>query len=347
MAKSAARRRSRPSRPSCPSCPSCRCCRASARWRCAGWRPSGPAWFASWWGSGRRRACRRPRSPRGWAPPSRRSPGSRRAPPTSACPPSSATRPPSAARSTGGCMAEQQRWPGGPSWPGEFPPPGEPGGPRIPGTPGVPGWPGVTPGGEPGPLPGTRVWMNPHADWQDRLYDRLLDKRIIMATGMLDDDAATRLSAQLLTLDADGDEPIRLELQNLRAELPAALTVMGILDVLRVPVHGCVSGEISGPALGVLACCPRRTGYPNASFMLSEPRLEFGGTASAVSAREQQVCRMLDTLYFKLADVTGRETDEIREDARRGHYLTTAQAIGYGLIQAQEATPRLDRPEPG
>ena len=43
--------------------------------------------------------------------------------------------------------------------------------------------------------------------------------------------------------------------------------------------------------------------------------------------------RMLDTLYFRLADVTGREVDEIREDARRGRTLTTGQAIGYGLIQ--------------
>jgi ATP-dependent Clp protease, protease subunit len=163
----------------------------------------------------------------------------------------------------------------------------------------------------------------------------------VLASGILDDDAAARLSAQLLTLDAEGNGPIRLELQNLRAELPAALTVMGVLDVLHAPVHGCVSGEITGPALGVLACCTRRTGYPNASLTLSEPRLEFAGTASAVSAREQQVCRMLDTLYFRLAEVTGRETDEIREDARRGHYLTTAQAIGYGIIQAQETRPRM------
>jgi ATP-dependent protease ClpP protease subunit len=50
--------------------------------------------------------------------------------------------------------------------------------------------------------------------------------------------------------------------------------------------------------------------------------------------------RMLDTLYFRLADVTGREVDEIREDARRGRTLTTGQAIGYGLIQRQETTPR-------
>jgi len=220
--------------------------------------------------------------------------------------------------------------------------PGDPlGPPSWPDPPFTPGWPPASPPAPaPGPVPPTRVWLDPHADWKGRLYERLLERRIVLAAGLLDDDAAARLSAQLLTLDAEGDKPIRLELQNLRAELPAALTVMGILDVLRVPVHGCVSGEIGGPALGVLACCTRRTGYPNASFMISEPRLEFRGTASAVSAREQQVCRMLDTLYFRLADVTGRETDEIREDARRGRLLTTAQAVGYGLIEAQEATPR-------
>jgi ATP-dependent Clp protease protease subunit len=184
------------------------------------------------------------------------------------------------------------------------------------------------------------VWLDPHADWKDKLYERLLEKRIVLASGMLDDDAAARLSAQLMTLDADGEDPIRLEMQNLRAELPAVLTVMGILDVLRAPVHACVSGEISGPALGVLASCPRRSGYPNASFTLTEPKLEFGGTVTALTAREQQVTRMLDTLYFRLADVTGREVDEIREDARRGRSLTTAQAIGYGLIQAQETRAR-------
>ncbi len=180
------------------------------------------------------------------------------------------------------------------------------------------------------------MWQDPNADWKGRLYERLLEKRIVLAAGILDDDAATRLSAQLLTLDAEQDKPIRLELQNLQAELPAALTVMGILDVLHAPVHACVSGEISGSALGVLACCPRRSGYPNASFTLTEPKVRFGGTATAISAREQQITRMLDTLYFRLADVTGREVDEIRDDARRSRMLTTSQAIGYGLIQAQE-----------
>jgi ATP-dependent Clp protease, protease subunit len=223
--------------------------------------------------------------------------------------------------------------------PGIPPRPGDPG---WPGTPLTPGWPSTPPPArsDPSPASPVRVWLDPLADWQASLYERLLKRRIVLASGILDDQAAARLSAQVLTLDAEGDEPIRLELQNLRAELAAALTVMGILDVLRVRVHGCVSGEISGPALGVLVSCARRTGYPNATFTLTEPRLEFGGTVTAVTARQQQMTRMLDTLYYKMAEVTGREVDEIREDSRGRRSLTTAQAIGYGLIQTQETNSR-------
>jgi ATP-dependent protease ClpP protease subunit len=231
--------------------------------------------------------------------------------------------------------------PGEPRWPGTPHTPDWPGTPHTPGRPRTPDWPASPPPATPEPLSASpvRVWPDPLADWQASLYEQLLARRIVLASGLLDDEAAARLSAQLLTLDAEGDKPIRLELQNLRAELGAALTVMGILDVLRVRVHARVSGEISGPALGVLASCPQRTGYPNAIFTLAEPRLQFGGTVTAVTARQQQLTRMLDTLYYRLADVTGREVDQIREDARGRRSLTTGQAIGYGLIQAQEATP--------
>ena len=216
---------------------------------------------------------------------------------------------------------------GGSGRPDEFPPPGQPYRPDEFPQPGGPGGPGG-----PGPVPPTRVWLDPHTAWQDTLYERLLAQRIVLASGVLDDDAATRLSAQLLTLDAEGDGPIRLELQNLRAELPAALTLMGVLDVMRAPVQAFASGETSGAALGVLASCPRRAAYPNASFTLSEPKLQFGGTVTAVTAREQQVRRMVDSLFYRIAEATGRPADEIREDARRSRTLTTAEALGYGLI---------------
>jgi ATP-dependent Clp protease, protease subunit len=234
-------------------------------------------------------------------------------------------------------------WPGRPDRPDEFPSPGQPGRPyplfpSPPGTPGTPA-PGDPGPGGPGPVPPTRVWLDPHTAWQDSLYERLMAQRIVLASGVLDDDAATRLSAQLLTLDAEGDGPIRLELQNLRAELPAALTVMGVLDVVRAPVHAFASGETGGAALGVLASCPRRAAYPNASFTLSEPKMQFGGTVTAVTAREQQARRMVDSLFYRIADAAGRPADEIREDARRNRTLTTAEAIGYGLITERVTKP--------
>jgi ATP-dependent Clp protease protease subunit len=186
-------------------------------------------------------------------------------------------------------------------------------------------------------LPPTRVWLDAAAGWQDKLYERLLERRIVLASGVLDEQAATRLSAQLLTLDAEGDGPIRLELQNLQSDLPAALTLVGVLDVVRAEIQAFASGETSGPALGVLASCPRRLAYPNASFTLSEPRLRFAGTATAVSAHEQQARRMVDTLFYRLAEATGRGAEEVHEDARRGRVLTVAEAIGYGLIHERAA----------
>lgn len=154
-----------------------------------------------------------------------------------------------------------------------------------------------------------------------------------MASGLLDGEAATRLSAQLLTLDAEGDDPIRLELQGLDAELAAALTVMGVLDVIGVPVRGRVSGLISGPALGVLAACDDRRGYPSAMLTLAEPRLQADGSAAELAVREQQLSGMLDALYFRLAEVSGHEVDEIRRDARATRTLTVGDAIDYGLLQ--------------
>src|ERR1700749_2161279 len=206
-------------------------------------------------------------------------------------------------------------------WPG----PAEPG-PQPPERPPFPGTPA------PGPVPPTRVWLDPHAGGQDSLSERLLEQRIVLASGVLDEAAATRLSAQLLTLDAEGDGPVRLELQNLPAELGAVLTLMGVLDVVRAEGRAFASGETGGATPGVLASCPRRLAYPNASFTLSEPRLRFGGTVTAVSAREQQARRMTDSLYYRIAEATGRDAEGVREDARRGRVLTVAEAIGYGLI---------------
>jgi ATP-dependent Clp protease protease subunit len=191
-----------------------------------------------------------------------------------------------------------------------------------------------------------RVWFDPRG-WPESLYERLLDRRIVMVHGNLDGDAATRLCAQLLTLDAEGTAPIRLEMQNLSAELPAALSVMGVLDVVRGPVTACAGGRIEGPALGVLAACRHRQAYPNALFVLSEPQVSFDGTVTALASQEEQARVMLDELFGRIAEATGREADHVRADARQNRLLRVPEAVEYGLVQGRatrRGLPGLARP---
>jgi ATP-dependent Clp protease, protease subunit len=183
------------------------------------------------------------------------------------------------------------------------------------------------------PRPGptrTQVWFAPPEPVG--IYEQLLQRRIVLASGQLTDETATRLCAQLLTLDAEGDAPIRFELQNLGADLTAAITLMGVLDTVGVPVRARVAGRMNGAALGVLAACPERAAYPNAVFAMSEPTVEFGGPVAVVAAREEQTRTMVDGLYERVAEASGHEVDEIRADARAYRVLTAAEAQRYGLV---------------
>jgi len=227
-------------------------------------------------------------------------------------------------------------WPAEPAPPGPTPPGPGPVPPFPP--PGPPPRPGRTPepsrpAQNPAMAP-VQVWIDPRG-WPGHLYDRLLDRRIVMAHGHLDGEAATRLAAQLLMLDAEGTAPIRLEMQNLSADLPAALSVMGILDVVRGPVTGYVGGRIEGSALGILAACRHRKAYPNALLVLSEPQVSFDGTVTALASREAQARAMLDELFGRVAEVTGREVAQVRADARRDKLFNVAEAIAYGLVESQ------------
>jgi ATP-dependent Clp protease protease subunit len=47
----------------------------------------------------------------------------------------------------------------------------------------------------------------------------------------------------------------------------------------------------------------------------------------------------VDAFYIRLAEVTGREVDEIRDDARSGRMLTAEQAREYGLIHDIAGAP--------
>jgi hypothetical protein len=90
--------------------------------------------------------------------------------------------------------------------------------------PGPPEIPPLRPPDRPAPKPILPSWLEPDPAGLDRdVADRLLEQRVIVVGGRLDDSVANRVAAQLLLLDARETDPITLHLACTDAELEASL----------------------------------------------------------------------------------------------------------------------------
>ena len=76
----------------------------------------------------------------------------------------------------------------------------------------------------------------------DVVARRLLAQRVVILHGPLDDFSVTRVSAELMTLDAGGDEPVTLRVDCGEAQLATALTLMDVIELMGVPVRRALPG---------------------------------------------------------------------------------------------------------
>ena len=189
-----------------------------------------------------------------------------------------------------------------------------------------PEFPGEPPGRRPRDEPTRSTPSGPSA------ADLLFDRRIVLANGRIDGDLATDLSARLIMLGGASDDPVAFHLRAPDAELEAAFAVADTIGILSCPVDVVVLGQAGGPALVVLAAGRRREMTPHATLLLTEPKTLAEGAASDVAIHEEEYRRKVEAFYIRLAEVTGREVEEIRDDAREGRMLTAEQAREYGLI---------------
>src|SRR5438876_3370613 len=167
------------------------------------------------------------------------------------------------------------------------------------------------------------------------LQEQFFERRIVVVTGRLDDDPATKAAAALLALDARGDRPIE---HSPDGALGAVFVLIDTADTLRSVLRILCRGQIGGPAIGVVAAADHCAAAPHARFHLSQPTARFGGTPEAIAAQSRQQQELLWKLYGRLARRTRRPAEEIAEDMRRGRHLDAREALDYGLID--EITPR-------
>lgn len=211
------------------------------------------------------------------------------------------------------------------SWPPEVPPlrppvpPSEPVPTRQPPAP------------APSRLPS---WEEPDERLVERdVYDRLLEHRIVVVGGRLDDELADRVAAQLLLLGRSR-EPVELHLTCPESDLAAALALADAVDLVAAPVHAIARGAVSGPAVAVLCAARRRLAHRNALFVLTVPAAPSGhGTAEQLQGLAEQHRRQTEQLLARLAGVTGHDLSDIEADLESRRLLTADEALDYGLVE--------------
>ena len=171
----------------------------------------------------------------------------------------------------------------------------------------------------------------------DVVHGELFARRIIMVRGVLDAQRASDAAAELMTLDALGDERIDLYLQSPGGPLEAAFTLMDTIDLVGVPVHVTCIGAVEASAVGVLAVGTHRRISPHARLRLVEPVATLQGRAADIERGADQHQQQLRQFQERLASATGRPVQHVEAAMRAGLYLDAAAALAHGL--ADEIVP--------
>ena len=180
---------------------------------------------------------------------------------------------------------------------------------------------------------------DPNENWHRSVRERLFAQRVAFLWGWLDDTTVNEVAAQLMTLDATGDEPVHLHLDSPGGTLGAALSLIDVIDLLGVELHATCVGQLVGPPVGVLAVAHQRRCTPHARFRLRDPEVEFQGPARDLEAFAAAHNDQLHRFRARLADAVRQPAERIARDMDAGRFLDADQALEYGLVDDICARP--------
>jgi ATP-dependent Clp protease protease subunit len=166
----------------------------------------------------------------------------------------------------------------------------------------------------------------------DVVARRLLAQRVVLLSGPLDDMSVTRVAAELMTLDADGDDPVTLRVDCGEADLAPALTLMDVVELMGVPVRALCLGQVGGGAVGVVAVCTHRAALPSTRFSLCEPTTQLEAHVRNVAQWVELRAGERRRFCERVGTAAGKTSDTVEADLERGRFLSADEAVAYGLL---------------
>jgi ATP-dependent Clp protease protease subunit len=172
----------------------------------------------------------------------------------------------------------------------------------------------------------------------ERAYDifsRLLKERIVFIGTPIDDYIASLAIAQMLHLEAeDPEKDISVYINSPGGSVTAGLAIYDTMQYIRPQVGTiCVGMAASMGAILLLAGEKgKRQALPNARIMIHQPWGGVQGTASDISIQAEEILKTKKRLNEIIAAHTGKALHVVEKDTDRDNYMSSQQAMEYGLI---------------
>jgi ATP-dependent Clp protease protease subunit len=158
--------------------------------------------------------------------------------------------------------------------------------------------------------------------------------RNVLVTGGIDDKLAAKVTTQLLALAEDSDDPINMFISSPGGHVESGDMVHDMIKFITPEVRCIGSGWVAsaGALIFVGAKKENRFCLPNTRFLLHEPRGGVGGSVSDIQIQAEQIRIMRERFHKIFADATGQTEKKVAKDTERDFWLTTEEALDYGLL---------------
>ena len=151
----------------------------------------------------------------------------------------------------------------------------------------------------------------------------------------VNDTTASLVVAQMLFLEAqDPDKDISFYINSPGGSVTAGMAIYDTMNFVKCDVSTICIGMAASMGAFLLSSGAKGKRYalPNSEIMIHQPLGGARGQATDIKIQADLILRTREKLNKILSANTGRSVEEIARDTERDNYMTSEQALEYGLI---------------
>ena len=169
------------------------------------------------------------------------------------------------------------------------------------------------------------------------IYSRLLKERIIFLQGVVRDEMANLIVAQMLYLQfEDPKADIHLYINSPGGSVSSGMAIYDTMQFISCPVATYCMGLAAsmGAMLLTAGAKGKRYALPNAEIMIHQPLGGYEGNATEIDIHVKNIKKLKSKLNDLMKTHTGKTLEQIEKDTDRDNFMTAAEARDYGLIDS-------------